>query len=79
MKSAFRCWSPGQLHRLGADKRAGGDVGHAPCRVAARPGHLLPQIAAVLIVASYRTRRGGAFHPTTVNRLLERAQNIHNM
>ena len=36
-------------------------------------GHSLPQIAAELTAAGYRTRRGGAFHPTTVHRLLERA------
>jgi len=35
-------------------------------------GHSLPQIAAELTAAGYRTRRGGAFHPTTVNRLLQR-------
>ena len=35
-------------------------------------GHSLPQIAAELTAADYRTRRGGAFHPTTVNRLLTR-------
>ena len=37
-------------------------------------GHSLPQIAAELTAAGYRTRRGGAFHPATVNRLLERGQ-----
>ena len=36
-------------------------------------GHSLPQIAQELTAAGYRTRRGGVFHPTTVNRLLERA------
>ena len=36
-------------------------------------GHSLPQIAAELTSAGYRTRRGGVFHPTTVNRLLHRA------
>ena len=36
-------------------------------------GYSLPQIATELTAAGYRTRRGGAFHPTTVNRLLERA------
>jgi DNA invertase Pin-like site-specific DNA recombinase len=35
-------------------------------------GYSLPQIAAELTAEGYRTRRGGAFHPTTVNRLLER-------
>ena len=35
-------------------------------------GHSLLQIAAELTAAGYRTRRGGGFHPTTVNRLLQR-------
>lgn len=34
-------------------------------------GQSLPQIAAELTAAGYRTRRGGFFHPTTVNRLLQ--------
>ena len=37
-------------------------------------GHSLPQIAAELTVAGYRTRRGGAFYPNTVKRLLERTR-----
>ena len=36
-------------------------------------GHSLPQIAAELTAAGYRTRRGGVFHPTTVLRLLVRS------
>lgn len=34
--------------------------------------HSLPKIAAELTAAGYRTRRGGVFHPTTVQRLLMR-------
>ena len=41
-------------------------------------GHSLPQIAAELTAAGYRTRRGGVFHPTTVLRLLPRAPGYGN-
>ena len=37
-------------------------------------GHMLPQIAAELNQAGYRTRRGGVFHPTTVWRLLPKEE-----
>jgi len=50
----------------------GQSAGHAPCRVAARSGHTLPQIVAELTAAGYRTRWGGAFHPTRVNWLLRK-------
>ena len=43
------------------------------CGLLRAQGHSLPQIAQELTAAGYRTRRGGVFHPTTVNRLLERA------
>ena len=39
-------------------------------------GHSLPQIAQELTAEGYRTRRGGAFHPTSVLRLLERAAGL---
>lgn len=39
-------------------------------------GHSLPQIARELTAAGYRTRRGGAFHPTAVQRGLERAAGV---
>ena len=42
-------------------------------------GHSLPQIAAELTAAGYRTRRGGVFHPTTVHQLLLRDATLLNV
>ena len=39
-------------------------------------GYSLPQIAQEITAEGYRTRRGGAFHPTSVLRLLERAAGL---